>query len=142
MQLLAAEGGVIKAAFGSFENATLWVVLAISVLALLFAAVLRRQVLSAPEGTDQMREVSKAIQEGSSAYLRRQFRTLGVFGVILLVILFFLPIRNPVHSATVVRLGRSLAFLIGAVFSGTTGFAGMWLAVPHSGHFSGEARRS
>ncbi len=129
MQLLAAEGGVIKAAFGSFENVTLWVVLAISVLALFFAAVLRRQVLSAPEGTDQMREVSKAIQEGSSAYLRRQFRTLGVFGVILLVILFFLPIRNAVHSATVVRLGRSLAFLIGAVFSGTTGFAGMWLAV-------------
>jgi K(+)-stimulated pyrophosphate-energized sodium pump len=129
MQLLAAEGGVIKAAFGSFDDASLWVILGISVAALAFAFYLRSQVLMASEGTPKMREVASAIQDGSRAYLNRQFRTVGVFGVVLLVVLYFLPVENHEHAEWVVRIGRSLAFLIGAVFSATTGFTGMWLSV-------------
>src|SRR6478672_1869157 len=129
MQLLAAEGGVIRAPFGASDTTVLWIILAISILALVFAAFLRRQVLAASEGTPEMREVAKAIQDGSSAYLSRQFRTVAAFGVVLLVVLFFLPISEHIHSTLTVRLGRCLAFLIGAVFSATTGFTGMWLAV-------------
>jgi K(+)-stimulated pyrophosphate-energized sodium pump len=129
MQLLAAEGGVIKAAFGSFDDASLWVILGVSVAALAFAFYLRSQVLMASEGTPKMREVAGAIQEGSSAYLSRQFRTVAVFGVVLLIVLYFLPVENHQHAEWVVRMGRSLAFLIGAVFSATTGFTGMWLSV-------------
>src|SRR5207249_4137303 len=115
MQLLASEGGTIKAAFGTFDTTSLWVVLGISLLALLFGFYLRRQVLAADEGTPKMREVALAIQEGSSAYLRRQFKTLAVFGAVLVVVLFFLPVNEHIHSALTVRLARSAAFLIGAV---------------------------
>jgi K(+)-stimulated pyrophosphate-energized sodium pump len=129
MQLLAAEGGVIRAGFGSFDTTSLWVVLGISVLALLFGFYLRRQVLNASEGTPKMQEVATAIQEGSAAYLRRQFRTLAIFGAVLVVVLYFLPVNDHIHSTVVVRLARSFAFLIGASFSALTGFTGMWLSV-------------
>ena len=74
MHVLAQEGGPINAVFGSFEDRALWVVLAISLVALLFAYYLVREVLAAPEGTEKMREIARAIQEGSRAYLNRQFR--------------------------------------------------------------------
>ena len=105
MSLLAAEGGVIRAAFGTFDSTSLWVVLAISILALLFGFYLRRQVLAASEGTPKMQEVATAIQEGSAAYLNRQFRTLGAFGAVLVVVLYFLPVEHHVHAEWVVRLG-------------------------------------
>ncbi len=130
MHQLAAEGGVIRAAFGTFDSTSLWVILGIAICALLFGFYLRSQVLRASEGTPKMQEVATAIQEGSAAYLNRQFRTLGAFGLVLLIVLYFLPVSaTATHSVTVVRLGRSLAFLIGALFSATTGFTGMWLSV-------------
>ncbi len=54
-----------------------YVVLAISLLALAIAWVLRAQVLAANEGTEKMREIAEAVQEGAAAYLARQFRTLS-----------------------------------------------------------------
>ena len=87
--VLAQESSPIKAVFGSFENKALWVILAISLVALAFAYYLVREVLSAPEGTDKMKEIAKAIQEGAKAYLSRQFRTVGVFLLLLTVVLFF-----------------------------------------------------
>src|SRR5439155_26609973 len=80
MSLIAQEGGPIKGlSFNSFANASLWVILAISLLALVFAAYLRREVLAAPEGTEKMKAIARAIQKGAAAYLNRQFRTLGIF---------------------------------------------------------------
>src|SRR5205085_6970629 len=78
-----------------------------------------------------MKEIALAIQEGAKAYLSRQFRTLGVFLGILTVALFFvLPApKNAEHSEIFIKLGRSIAFMLGAGFSATTGFTGMWLAV-------------
>src|SRR5206468_4132350 len=105
MRLLAAEGGTITAPFGSFDTAALWIIVGVSLLALAFAGVLRRQVLAASQGSQAMQDVSKAIQDGSAAYLRRQFRTLGAFGVVLLVVLLFLPVHSHLHSVTVVRIG-------------------------------------
>ena len=102
MHVLAAEGGPINAVFGSFENRALWVVLGISLVALAFAYYLVREVLAAPEGTDKMKEIAKAIQEGAKAYLSRQFRTLGIFLAILTVALFFvLPApKDAVHRTS------------------------------------------
>jgi K(+)-stimulated pyrophosphate-energized sodium pump len=145
MSLLAQEGGLgAKVVFRSFEDASLWVILGISLVALLFAAYLRREVLAAPEGTDTMKRIAKAIQEGAKAYLNRQFRTLGVFLAILTVALFFvLPVPKDVtHGSLYIRFGRSIAFILGAAFSATTGFAGMWLAVRANVRTANAARES
>ena len=142
--VLAQESSPIKAVFGSFEDKALWVILAISLVALAFAYYLVREVLSAPEGTDKMKEIAKAIQEGAKAYLSRQFRTVGVFLLLLTIVLFFaLPVpKDAAHSAISIRLGRSIAFILGAVFSATTGYAGMWLAVRANVRTANAARES
>jgi K(+)-stimulated pyrophosphate-energized sodium pump len=142
--VLAQESGPIRAVFGSFENTTLWVIFAIALSALAFAYYLVREVLAAPEGTDKMKEIAKAIQEGAKAYLSRQFRTLGIFLAILTVALFFiLPApKDAVHSDFSIKFGRSLAFILGAVFSATTGYVGMWLAVRANVRTANAARES
>ena len=129
--VLAQEGGPIDAVFGSFETNALWVILVISLVALVFAYYLVREVLAAPEGTPKMREIATAIQVGAKAYLSRQFRTVAVFMAIITVLLFFaLPVpEDAAHSEFALRFGRSIAFLLGAALSATTGYVGMWLAV-------------
>src|SRR6266496_6757848 len=123
MSFLAQEGGSITAIFKSFEDNALWVILGISLLALVFAAYLRREVLAAPEGTEKMKEIARAIQVGSRAYLNRQFRTVGIFMGILTVALFFvLPVpKDHIHSDLIIRFGRSIAFILGAGFSAMPG---------------------
>jgi K(+)-stimulated pyrophosphate-energized sodium pump len=107
------------------SNYTTVVIVALIALAALgVAAVLVRQVLAADEGTDSMKKIALAIQEGASAYLNRQFRTLAIFAVLVFFLLFLLPAETQNE-----RIGRSLFFLVGAVFSGITGYMGMWLAV-------------
>ena len=142
--VLAQESGPIRAVFGSFENTFLWVTMGVSLIALLFAYYLVREVLGAPEGTEKMKEIAKAIQEGAKAYLSRQFRTLAVFLGILTVILFFiLPApKDAVHSEFSIKFGRSIAFILGAVFSATTGYVGMWLAVRANVRTANAARES
>ena len=85
-----------------------------------------REVLAAPEGTEKMREIARAIQEGAKAYLSRQFRTLAVFLAVLTVALFFLlpAPANAVHSEFSIKFGRSIAFILGAGFSALTGYVG------------------
>ncbi len=141
---LAQEGGPIQAVFGSTENTALWVILVISLVALLFAWYLVRAVLQAPEGTDKMKEIAKAIQEGASAYLSRQFRTVAIFLAVLAVAIFFvLPVpSNAAHSEFSIRFGRSIAFMLGAVFSAVTGYIGMWLAVRANVRTANAARES
>jgi len=101
-----------------------YVVLAISLIALAIAWVLRAQVLAANDGTAKMREIAEAVQEGAAAYLARQFRTLSYFVGIVFFLLFALP-----ADTTSIRVGRSLFFLMGAGFSALVGYNGMWLAV-------------
>jgi K(+)-stimulated pyrophosphate-energized sodium pump len=72
-----------------------------------------------------MQEIAKAIQEGAGAFLRRQFRTLAVFAVIVFVLLLVLPVSD---GGLGTRLGRAVFFLIGALFSAMVGFIGMTLA--------------
>jgi K(+)-stimulated pyrophosphate-energized sodium pump len=107
------------------SNLTLVVIVAVIALAaLVVAAILVREVLAADEGTDKMKEIAAAVQEGASAYLNRQFKTLAVFAVVVFFVLFLLPAET-----TGERIGRSIFFLVGAVFSAITGYMGMWLAV-------------
>ncbi len=102
----------------------------VAVAALGVAWVLAREVLAASEGTESMKEIAGAVQEGAAAYLSRQFRTLAVFAVIVVIVLYFLPVPESTQfSETVLKLGRSGFFIVGAVFSGITGYMGMWLAV-------------
>ena len=142
--VLAQESGPIQAVFGSFEDTFLWVTMGVSLLALVFAYYLVREVLAAPEGTEKMKEIARAIQEGAKAYLSRQFRTLAIFLGILTVILFFiLPApEDAVHSEFSIKFGRSIAFILGAVFSATTGYVGMWLAVRANVRTANAARES
>lgn len=107
---------------GSTSITIVGVIAAVAVASLLIAVVLRRQVLAAGEGTESMREIARAVQEGASAYLSRQFRTLALFAVVVCALLFLLPGDGGV------KLGRSVFFLIGAAFSAAIGYLGMWLA--------------
>src|SRR6516225_10365936 len=120
-----AAGGPGSPVTVSGSNLT-WVVIVavVALAALAVAGVLVREVLAASKGTAKMQEVAKAVQEGAAAYLRRQFRTLGVFAFIIFWILLLLP-----ADTTGVRWGRSAFFLVGALFSGLTGFTGMSLCV-------------
>ncbi|HEX9031481.1 MAG TPA: sodium-translocating pyrophosphatase [Streptosporangiaceae bacterium] len=113
------------AATVSGSNLT-WVVIVavVALLALAVAGWLVREVLAASQGTEKMQEIAKAVQEGAAAYLQRQFRTLGVFVVLIFFVLLALP-----ADTTSVRIGRSVFFLVGALFSAVTGFTGMSLAV-------------
>ncbi len=94
----------------------------LALAALVLAAVLARQVLAADEGTPRMQDIAKAVQEGATAFLRRQLRTLALFAVVVVALLLLLP------GSGGVKVGRSVFFLVGAAFSATIGFLGMWLA--------------
>ncbi|GAA4977841.1 sodium-translocating pyrophosphatase [Uniformispora flossi] len=111
------------------------VVAVIALGALAVAAGLVRQVLAADEGTDTMKRIAGAVQEGASAYLTRQFRTLSGFAVGVFFLLMLLP-ADTMNE----RIGRSLFFLVGAVFSAVTGYTGMWLAVRSNVRVAAAAR--
>jgi K(+)-stimulated pyrophosphate-energized sodium pump len=120
---LAAGGG--QSLTGS--NLT-YVIIAvvIALVALGFAAALVRAVLGTGTGTKKMQEIAEAVQEGASAYLFRQFKTLAVFVVIAVILLFLLPVAD--GGGISVKVGRSLFFIVGALFSSFIGGAGMSLA--------------
>ncbi len=110
----AAEGGAT-----SSVDAVWWIAPISSVVALAMAWVLFRMMRAAPAGNDRMQEIAQYVREGAFAYLRRQYRVVGiVFAVlaVLLTVLAFLGIQNPFVP---------VAFLTGGFFSGLCGFIGM-----------------
>jgi K(+)-stimulated pyrophosphate-energized sodium pump len=121
---LAAVGQLpLQATLSQTSITIMSVIAAIALVSLTIAAILARKVLAADEGTASMQEIAKAVQEGASAYLRRQFRTLAGFAVLVFGLLWLLPTES-----FAVRAGRPVFFLIGALFSASIGFLGMWLA--------------
>ncbi|MCU1601589.1 MAG: Inorganic diphosphatase, partial [Frankiales bacterium] len=118
---LAADSSGLPSVL-SGDKPLLYLILALSVVALGFAGLFARQVISADQGPEKMREISRAVQEGAAAYLNRQFRTLAAFAVLVFGLLFLLP------GDTDVKVGRSIFFAVGAVFSALVGFIGMTLA--------------
>ncbi|WP_432015193.1 sodium-translocating pyrophosphatase [Streptomyces cucumeris] len=113
------------------------VIAAVAIAALAVAVVLVRQVLAAGEGTDSMKKIAAAVQEGANAYLARQLRTLGGFAVVVFFLLMLLPADDWAQ-----RIGRSVFFLIGAGFSAATGYIGMWLAVRSNVRVAAAAREA
>ena len=99
-------------------STVIWAVIACGIIAVLYGVVTASRVMAADSGTARMQEIAQAIQEGASAYLRRQYTTIAIVGVVVLVILFILLGK---HAA--------VGFLIGAVLSGATGFIGMNVSV-------------
>ena len=121
MRALSAANSLVQVT-GSNLN-LVYLVLGVSLVALAIAWALRSQVLAASAGTPKMQEIAAAVQVGAAAYLARQFKTLSYFVVIVFVLLFALP------GDMDVKIGRSIFFLVGAAFSATVGYQGMWLAV-------------
>ena len=101
-----------------------YVVAGIAAISLVMGWIFRSQVLAHSPGTEKMQTIGAAVEEGAQAYLRRQFRTLGIFVVLVFVLLLFLP-----ADSDAVRWGRSGFFIVGALFSGAIGYLGMSLAV-------------
>ncbi|MFH8472593.1 sodium-translocating pyrophosphatase [Streptomyces sp. NPDC018000] len=128
----------LAAAVLTHDNRVIVVVVAVvAIAALVVARLLVRQVLAAGEGTDRMKEIAAAVQEGANAYLARQLRTVGVFAVVVFFLLLLLPADNWSQ-----RAGRSLFFLVGALFSATTGYIGMRLAVRSNVRVAAAAREA
>ena len=99
------------------------------VAAIIYGIISTTRILSLPQGNDEMKRIALAIQEGAAAYLKRQYMTIGLVGVILaLVILFALDIET------------ALGFVIGAVFSGLAGFIGMNISVRSNSRTAEAAR--
>jgi len=136
----------------TFEQAAVWTVLAIAVLGLVYAEVLRRQILAQDTGTDEMRKYWNFIRAGAQAYLGQQFRTIAISIGVLAVLLFLSVLIIPPtpqsrevwgeSAVWAVAWGRSIAFLIGASFSYLVGAIGMNVAVQANIRVAHAARSS
>ncbi len=97
---------------------TLWLIVLAGVLSLVYAIITNQRLMAADQGSAKMQEISAAVREGASAYLKRQYQTIAAVGVVIFVIAWYL-------------LGgySAAGFLIGAVLSGAAGFIGMNVSV-------------
>jgi K(+)-stimulated pyrophosphate-energized sodium pump len=99
-------------------SSTLWLIVLGGALSIVYGILTTRSLLAADAGTARMQEISAAVREGAQAYLKRQYTTIGIVGVVIFIIAFFLL---GWHSA--------IGFAIGAVLSGAAGFIGMNVSV-------------
>ena len=93
-------------------------IIASGLLAILYGYIVAKQILSASPGNSKMQEIASAIQEGARAYLNRQYKTIAIVGIVILIIITF-------------ALGAwvGLGYFIGAFLSGTAGYVGMLISV-------------
>ncbi|MDO8900912.1 MAG: sodium-translocating pyrophosphatase [Phenylobacterium sp.] len=96
----------------------LTLVIVAGLLAVLYGIVQSASLMRASPGNPRMQEIAAAIQEGAQAYLRRQYTTIAMVGVVILI-----------GVGALLGIYPAIGFLIGAVLSGAAGFAGMWISV-------------
>ena len=89
--------------------------------AVAYGLISAQWILGLPQGNERMKQIAAAIQEGAGAYMKRQYTIIAVVGVVIFLILFALP--APLGAKT------AIGFAIGALFSGLTGFIGMFVSV-------------
>src|ERR1700736_6816025 len=97
----------------------LWVAIAAGVLAVLYGVFSTMSILRLPAGNARMQEIAAAVQGGAQAYLNRQYSTILVVGVLLLVVMGFSPLGWPTAGG----------FAVGAILSGLAGYIGMFISV-------------
>jgi len=118
----------------------LWIAMGVGVVALLAAWLLARSVLANDTGTAEMQVISNAIREGAEAFLKRQYRTIGILAAVLAVVVFvgyhLSPRTAPFALKTVI------SFLVGAVCSGLAGFTGMYVSIRANIRTASAARTS
>ena len=96
----------------------LWLIVVCGGLSIVYGVITTRTLLAADAGSARMQEISAAVREGASAYLKRQYTTIAIVGVVILIIAYFL-----------LGIYAAIGFLIGAVLSGAAGFIGMNVSV-------------
>jgi K(+)-stimulated pyrophosphate-energized sodium pump len=96
----------------------LWLIVLCGALSIVYGVVTTQGLLAADAGSARMQEISAAVREGASAYLKRQYTTIAIVGVVILIAAYFL-----------LGIYAAIGFLIGAVLSGAAGFIGMHLSV-------------
>ncbi len=130
-----AEGGYQPFTFHGSDKTWLYIVLVAGVIGILAGLNLMRSVLAADQGSAKMREIATAIQEGAEAFLSRQFKTIAIIVVPLAIAIYFTgtkvvdEMNSVVMSSSENGLWRVVCFLVGAAFSGLTGYIGMSTAV-------------
>ncbi len=100
------------------KRPVIYLIILCGLIAIAYSVWAARDVLAADAGSARMQEIAAAIQEGATAYLRRQYATIAAVGVVVFVII-----------AWFLSLTVAIGFLIGAVLSGSAGFAGMMVSV-------------
>ena len=117
----------------------LTIVITISILALVFAGYLTRQILRKSTGTESMREVSNAIKIGAEAFVKRQYTTIGILTIVLAAIIF---IVYSILGKNDLGWRTSVAFLFGAISSGIAGIVGMSVSIRTNIRTASAANRS
>ena len=126
-------------------NNFIWVPIAVSLLAVLFASYLANYVLRKDTGTPEMQKVADYIFKGAKAFLYRQYRTiaiLAVFAAIVLAILLGLLGQGSQADKISLAVHTAIAFIVGALCSGVSGFIGMFIAVKSNIRTASAATRS
>ncbi|HEX3149447.1 MAG TPA: sodium/proton-translocating pyrophosphatase [Gemmataceae bacterium] len=128
------------------EQIGLTLTLVVALGALVYAFVLGKKVSAAEQGTAGMQAIAQAVRDGSNAYLRRQFTTVGVLLVFLTVLIVLTKWpwdgENATGDLKVIAVSRGVAFLLGSLFSATVGLFGMKLATTGNLRVAAAARRS
>ncbi len=146
--LLAAEGGYQAFDLGGTDKILLVGALVVAVVALVAGYVLMKGVLAADAGDAEMHHIAGAIQEGAMAYIKRQFRTIGLIVIPLAIVVFATSAKITRDNGSVALnfaqsgLFRTLAFLVGGAASASIGFLGMWLATRGNIRTTAAAMRS
>ncbi|GCE49347.1 K(+)-stimulated pyrophosphate-energized sodium pump [Thermosporothrix hazakensis] len=123
----------------------IWVPIVVGLLAVLFAAYLVSYVLRKDRGTPEMQKIANAIFAGATAYLNRQYRTIALLSIVVgLVVAAALAFLGQGSQADKIDLAwhTAVAFLVGALCSGISGYIGMYVAVQSNSRTASAARRS